>query len=91
MGNFLEEASDVRGDILKPDLRIVSEAGVSVVPSEVVVIVSVVVAQYLACLWIVVLESVEPIAGVVVVGNGEHLNTTTGDGSVQFQRIAHLL
>ena len=91
MGDFLEEASDVCGDVQELNLGVLTEADVSVVPAEVVVVVRVVVTQYLACLSAIKLEPVEPVPGVVVVFDGEHLDTPAGDGTVQFQWVARPL
>jgi len=90
VGDFLEEASDVCGDVQELNLGVLAEADVSVVPAEVVV-VRVVVMQYLACLSVIKLEPVGSVTGVVVVFDGEHLDTPAGDGTVQFQWVAHLL
>lgn len=59
MGDFLEEAGDVRSNILKLDFDIRTEADVSMMPAQGFVIVGVVVAQYLACFRMVVLKLVD--------------------------------
>ncbi len=57
------------------------------VPTEVVVSVCVVVAQEFALFRMVVLEPVEPAAGVIVVADPEHLHATTLDSAVEFNRL----
>ncbi|PSQ40975.1 hypothetical protein BRD10_01320 [Halobacteriales archaeon SW_12_71_31] len=87
MGDVLEEASDVCGDGPELDFGVLAEADVPVVPAEVFVVVCVVVAQYLALFEVVVLEPVEPPAGVVVIEGGERLHAAAGDRTVQFERV----
>jgi hypothetical protein len=73
---------------LERDLGVLAEVDVLVVSAEGFVVVRVIVAQNLAFLRVVVLESIEPFAWVVVVvGDGEHLDAAAGDGTVQFDRV----
>ena len=77
------------GDILELDSGVLAEPDVPVVPAEVVILVCVVIAQYLACLYVVILEPVEPVTGILLVLNGEHLDASPWDGTVQFEQAAH--
>jgi hypothetical protein len=87
VADLLEEAGDVRTDVLERNLGILAESNVSVVPTEIVVIVRVVVAQELALFRVVVLEPGEPIAGILVVADREQLHAATWDGAVEFNRL----
>jgi len=78
----------MRSDVLERDLGVLAETDVPVVPAEVLVVVRIVVAQYLARLWVVVLEPVEPPAMVVVIGDGEQLYAAAGDRAVEFERVS---
>ncbi|QKY19717.1 hypothetical protein B4589_004725 [Halolamina sp. CBA1230] len=82
VGDFLKEASDVRGYTPELDLVVLPEADVSVMPAEIVVIVSVVEAQYLFLFRVVVLEPVEPPTRVFVIGDSEHFHATARDRAV---------
>jgi hypothetical protein len=85
--NFLEDAGNVSSDVLECDFGVLAEADVSVVPPECVVAVCVILTQYLAFFGVVVLESIEPPAWVLIVGNAEQLNAAAGDGPIQFQWV----
>jgi len=91
VGDLVEEPSDVRGDILELNFGVLTKADVAVVPPEILIVVGVVVAQDLAYLGMVVLEPVEPLPGVIFVWDGEHFDSPSGNGTVQFQRVDHLL
>ena len=79
------------GDILELDFGVLTEADVAVMPPKVLVVMGVVVAQDLARFRMVELEPVEPVPGIVFVWDGEYLNSSSGDSTVQFQRVDHLL
>lgn len=74
-------------DMLKFNLGIIAEADVPVMPAEVFVVVCIIVAKYLTHFWVIVLKSVKPTAGIVVVFDCEHFNTTTWDCTIQLQRL----
>ena len=77
----------MRDDSVKLDSGVVTEPDVPVVPAEIDVVVGVIVAQCLAILGVVVLEPVEPPAGIVAVADREHLDAPVWNGAVQLERV----
>lgn len=74
-------------DSVELDFGVLAGADVPVVLPEIVVVVSVIVAQYRPVVGGVVLESVESPARVVAVADSEHLDTAARYGAVQFERV----
>lgn len=58
--HVFQEAGDACDDVVKRDLGVLPEADVSVVPAEIIVVVSVVIAQYRAFVRVKELKSIEP-------------------------------
>ncbi|WP_251343724.1 hypothetical protein [Haloplanus halophilus] len=83
----MEEEDEVRHEVPKRDLGILAKPNMAMVPTEVVVSVCVVVAQEFALFRVVVLEPVEPAAGVLVVADREQLYAATWDSAVEFNRL----
>jgi hypothetical protein len=91
MIDFLEKSSSMSSDALEINFGVRTEVDVSVVPSDVICIMCVVISEYFSSLWMIELEPIKPVSGVVFIRNGKYLNPTTGDSTVQLQRIYYLL
>lgn len=68
-------------------LGVVTGTDVAVVLAEFVIIVGIVVAKYRSFGGVVVLEPIELPTRVVVVTDSEHLDPSTRDSTVQFERV----
>lgn len=86
--DFVEESRDMSDDSVEFDLRVIAGMDVTMMVSEIGVVVSVVVAQYFPLIGVVILEPVKPPARVVAIDDSEHLDSATGDGSVQLEGVA---